>query len=203
MRPPERHDRVRSKLAAAAPRNRRGAREAVITIPGGHCVSPSAKPRNQTAKRFSRRKLNLEDYRALGAYRHALRRFLAYSEAGARRQGLTPQQHQALLAIRAHIGPEPMSVGELAECLLIKNHSAVGLVARLEDRGLVLRAASEVDRRRVVLTLTAEAEAKLEIISRDNLGELKSSAFEIADLLETIARLEQRGVWSPRSGKGS
>lgn len=166
-------------------------------------MPPSVTSPDQPAKRASRRRLKLEDYRALGAYRHALRRFLAYSEAGARKQGLTPQQHQALLAVRAHTGAEPMSIGELAECLLIKNHSAIGLVTRLQERGLVLRATSAMDRRRVVLTLTAEAEAKLEIISRDNLGELKGSAIEIADLLNTIARLEQRGVWSPRAGKRS
>lgn len=166
-------------------------------------MSSSATPRSSAAKRASRRRLNLEDYRALAAYRLALRRFLAFSEAGALRQDLTAQQHQALLAIRAHLGPEPMSVGELAECLLIKNHSAVGLVARLQERGLVVRAPSDSDRRRVVLTLTKEAESKLEIISRDNFGELKRSAFEIADLLETIARLEQRGAWSTPAGKRS
>jgi DNA-binding MarR family transcriptional regulator len=144
---------------------------------------PSAKPR-QT--------LNLEDYRALGAFRAALRRFMAFSEAGARKRDLTSQQHQALLAIKAHAGDEPMTIGELAGCLLIKNHSAVGLVSRLQERGLVERRPSEQDRRRVLLTLTREAERKLAAISRANLGELKSNAAALVDLLETLERLDRR-----------
>ena len=93
----------------------------------------------RTSSRRTVPKLTEEDYAALGAFRHALRKFMAFSEAGARAHGLTAQQHQALLAIRTHAGEEPMSIGELAECLLIKNHSAVGLVGRLQDRGLVVR----------------------------------------------------------------
>src|ERR1700758_132311 len=96
--------------------------------------------------------LEAADYQSLGEFRRAIRDFLAFSEESAREQGVTAQQHQALLAIRAHIGPEAMSIGELADCLLIKNHSAVGLVARLVERSLVKRHASENDRRRVLLT---------------------------------------------------
>jgi hypothetical protein len=40
-----------------------------------------------------------EDYTALADFRHALRQFLAFSEQAATTCGLTPQQHQALLAI--------------------------------------------------------------------------------------------------------
>ena len=39
-----------------------------------------------------------------------------------------------------------MSIGELADSLLIKNHSAVGLVARLVERGLVRRHAAGLSR---------------------------------------------------------
>ncbi|MFL5297037.1 MAG: MarR family winged helix-turn-helix transcriptional regulator [Phenylobacterium sp.] len=119
----------------------------------------------------------------------ALRRFGAFSEAAAQDAGVTAQQHQALLAIRAHGGPEPMSVGELAECLLIKNHSAVELVARLVARGLVSRRPSEADRRRVELWLTSEAEATLEEITRKNLRELSSTAPVFRDLLRTLQRI--------------
>lgn len=135
--------------------------------------------------------LSDDDYRALGAFRLALRRFLAFSEAGARAQGLTTQQHQAMLAIRAHEGTEAMSIGELAETLLIKNHSAVGLVDRLVSRGFVRRDSSAADRRRVLLTLTPEAEAVLESISQNNLGELRGSAKAIAALLSTVRGLEK------------
>jgi DNA-binding MarR family transcriptional regulator len=140
----------------------------------------------------------MDDYVALGAFRMALRRFQAYSEAGARAEGLTSQQHQALLAIRAHPGPEPMSIGELAECLMIKNHSAVGLVSRLQARELVLRRISAGDRRRVLLAITPQAERSLATISRGNLAELKSSADAIRQLLEALQRLDERGAGPDR-----
>ena len=142
------------------------------------------------------RRLKTDEYRALGAFRHALREFLAFSEAGSRALGLTPQQHQALLAVRAHVGPEPMSIGELAECLLIKNHSAVGLVARLMDRGLLIRAPSTFDRRRVVLSLTPEAVEMVETISRNNLGELNRASNSFRDLMGALRRLEADGLWA-------
>lgn len=137
-------------------------------------------------------RLTPEDYQALGAFREALRRFMRFSEASAEALGITPQQHQALLAIRAHAGAEAMSVGRLAERLLIKNHSAVGLVARLQERRLVTRETSSEDRRRVLLKLTAQAEQLLETISRNNLRELKSSATVFNELLATIQRIEER-----------
>jgi DNA-binding MarR family transcriptional regulator len=137
-------------------------------------------------------KLTDEDYAALGAFRHALRRFMAFSEAAARSHGLTSQQHQALLAIRTHGGEEAMSIGELAECLLIKNHSAVGLVGRLQDRGLVLRRVSAGDRRRVLLEITPDAERMLATISRSNLAELKSSAETFRNLLAALRDIDER-----------
>jgi DNA-binding MarR family transcriptional regulator len=155
-----------------------------------------------SSRRTTRRKLTNADYQALGAFRQALRRFLAYSEAGARALKLTPQQHQALLAIRAHNGPMAMSVGELADCLLIKNHSALGLVDRLIERGLVTRATSPVDRRRVLLSLTSEGAEMLETISRNNLTQLKSTLPVFTDLISALDQLELPHAPAKRRGEG-
>lgn len=144
----------------------------------------------ESAPRPRRRRLSSADYQALGAFRHALRRFLAFSEAGAEALGLTPQQHQALLAVRAHPGPGPMSVGQLASALLIQNHSALGLVDRLVERGLLMRSEAPEDRRRVVLALSELGARKLEMISRNNLGELKSDLPIFTDLLQALEQLE-------------
>jgi DNA-binding MarR family transcriptional regulator len=129
----------------------------------------------------------------VGAFRRALRRFAAFSEASARDVGLTAQQHQALLAIRAHAGQEPMTIGELADSLLIKNHSAVELVGRLVESALVTRAPSEVDRRRILLRLTPKAEELLEAVTRRNLGELTSNAPIFRELLKTLRRIGKPG----------
>lgn len=155
---------------------------------------PSSPPSPPTRARG--RRLSTADYQALGAFRAALRKFLAFSEAAAREQDLTPQQHQALLAVRAHAGAEAMSVGELARSLLVKTHSAVGLVTRLEDRGLVVRQSSAADRRRILLLLTPEAERRLEAISRANLGELNWASDIFRELMGTLRELDAGGLWT-------
>ncbi len=129
-----------------------------------------------------------DDYQALGEFRRAIRQFLAFSEEGARAYGLTSQQHQALLAIKAHRGPDPISIGDLAQCLLIKNHSAVELVARLVERDLVSRRDDEADRRRVVLALRPRGADILETISRRNLGQLRQGADILAEIIEAAHR---------------
>jgi DNA-binding MarR family transcriptional regulator len=130
--------------------------------------------------------LRQQDYRTLAAFRHALRRFHAFSEDAARAHGLTPQQHQAILALKGHDAAEPMSVGNLAAALLIRHHSAVELVDRLVAAGLVLREGDAGDRRRVALTLTAKAEAVLAELSRTHLAELRRSGPLLAALVRRL-----------------
>ena len=130
-----------------------------------------------------------QDYEALAAFRHAMRRFLAFSEAAARAAGLTAQQHQAILAIKGQGPDAPMSVGDLAEHLVIRHHSAVELVDRLVGAGLVRRAEDAGDRRRVGLRLTEKAEAVLMGLSATHLDELRRSRALLANLL---ARLDAR-----------
>ena len=132
--------------------------------------------------------LTQDDYRALGDFRQAIRQFLAFSEEGAKAHGLTSQQHQALLAIKAHPGPEPISIGDLAASLLIKNHSAVELVARLVERDLVARRDADADRRRVILSLRPRGAEVLEAISRRNLKRLNDGADILVGITEAARR---------------
>jgi len=83
--------------------------------------------------------LSKSDYRALSHFRYQIRRFLHFSEEAARAEGLEPQQHQMLLTIEGSDEDCGPTVGCLAEHLLIRHHSAVGLLDRLEERGLVER----------------------------------------------------------------
>jgi DNA-binding MarR family transcriptional regulator len=101
------------------------------------------------------------DYAALAEFRFALRRFQVFSEAKAAEAGLTPQQHQALLAIRA-AGPDDATIGYVAQRLIVKPHSASELVDRLEAQRLVRREPAPSDRRRALLRLTPQA---IEILS--------------------------------------
>lgn len=126
------------------------------------------------------------DYRQLAAFRHALRRFLRFSEAEAAAQGLTPQQHQALLAIRGAGSAGRLGVGALAEQLQIRPHSAVGLASRLEALGLVRREAGIGDARHVLLALTPAADRLLERLSRAHRDELRRLSPALRDLLALL-----------------
>ncbi|MDO9431919.1 MarR family winged helix-turn-helix transcriptional regulator [Phenylobacterium sp.] len=130
------------------------------------------------------------DYEALAAFRHAVRRYLAFAEAGARSVGLTSQQHQALLAIKAQAVSRPVSIGDLAAELLIKHHSAVELVGRLEKAGFTQRSADVEDRRRVLVSLTASGEGVLAALSVKNLQELRVIAPAFSGLLGQLEKLK-------------
>jgi DNA-binding MarR family transcriptional regulator len=130
----------------------------------------------------SRKPLTETDYQHLAEFRHLLRQFLAFSEDAARTASLSPQQHQALLAIRGF--GSRLTVGELAERLAIKPNSAVGLVDRMVEAGLVLRQTDAKDRRRVELTLTTAASRKLAELSQSHHAELRRLAPSLTPLLK-------------------
>src|SRR3954449_4299966 len=113
-----------------------------------------------------------DDYRHLLELRTGLRRFLRWSEDRARRAGLTPAQHQLLLAIRGHPDERGPTVGEVAGYLLLRHHSAVGLVDRAEGAGLVAREQDADNLSVVRLRLTEQGTAQLEALSEQHLEEL-------------------------------
>lgn len=121
---------------------------------------------------MKRSKLRQADYAALAEFRYLIRRFVDFSERAAREVGLTPRHHQALLAIQGFAAGGPMSVGELAERLRIRHHSAVELANRLCENGLVSRSHDSEDQRRVLLSLTERAEEHLADLSLAHLDEL-------------------------------
>jgi DNA-binding MarR family transcriptional regulator len=114
------------------------------------------------------------EYEKLLAFRTDLRRFLAWSEEQARATGLTPAQHQLLLAIKGHPGEEAPTVGELADYLVTKHHSVVELIDRAVDAGLVERRRNESDGRVVHLLLTPLGEEKIEHLTKLALEQLKN-----------------------------
>jgi len=118
-------------------------------------------------------RISKEEYEFLAEFRWSLRKFLRFSETAARRAGLTPQQHQALLAIKGFRALGRITVGELAERLLLAHHSAVGLTDRLAARGFVKRLSGENDRRLVYLELSARGEGVLEKLSAAHREQLR------------------------------
>jgi DNA-binding MarR family transcriptional regulator len=129
------------------------------------------------------RELTDADFQRLLELRTSLRRFLRWSEEQAAEAGLTPAQHQLLLTIRGHRHPDGPTIGEVATYLLLRHHSAVGLVDRAVKAGLVLRQEDATDRRVVRLRLTP--------LGRDLLTLLSAAHFEELDRL--LPRM--REIW--------
>lgn len=123
------------------------------------------------------------DYQTLAGFRRALRGFAHFSEAEAEGVGLTPQQHQALLAIKAENG---LTVGELADRLLLKPHSATGLVDRMVKSGLIVRQTAQRDRRRAELAMTAKSDGLLKALSGSHRAELRRLKPLLIELLQKI-----------------
>ncbi len=110
----------------------------------------------------NQRHLSKADYETLAKFRYTLRQFLRFSEEAAQRAGVTPQQYQALLAIKGFPKRDSVTVGELAEQLQLRHHSAVGLTDRLVAEKLASRQPSQTDRRRVLIQLTPRGKKVLE-----------------------------------------
>ncbi|MGH8378403.1 MAG: MarR family winged helix-turn-helix transcriptional regulator [Gammaproteobacteria bacterium] len=128
------------------------------------------------------------DYMTLAEFRSTLRKFLRTSEELALSLGLTPQQHQALLAIRGFPGGEPPTISQLAGRLHIRHNSAVGLVNRLVRQRLVKRHASQVDHRQVHAVLTTQGMTMLDKLTQTHRIELRRISAEITRLLIALTR---------------
>ena len=145
--------------------------------------------KKRPAKRVTARAV---DYGALAEFRYQLRKFLAFSEAAAQKAGLTPQQHQALLAIKGFSSSEPISVGDLARFLLIRHHTAVELLDRITKLGLLSRIVDADDGRRVLLKLTRKGEQKLRTLSKIHFEELRSESPALTRILKSFQRARFR-----------
>ncbi len=126
------------------------------------------------------RPLRDSEYALLADFRSKVRGFFAFSKAAVAEAGLAPKQYEALLAVRARRGRE-MTIGDLADELYIRHHSAVGLVDRLEKSGLMMRDNSPAGRK-VVLSLTSRAETVLASLAEVHLMELRRYAPAIIQL---------------------
>jgi DNA-binding MarR family transcriptional regulator len=134
--------------------------------------------------------LDPAQYQALAGFRLAMRRFLAAAEGISKSAGLTQAQYQALLAIKTWPS-HAMTMGDLAEQLLLTHHGAVQLVDRMARVGVVERAPSQTDRRSVIVRLTPEGEAQMEALAALHLREVLRQEPQISRSLRRLRQLAQ------------
>jgi len=128
------------------------------------------------------------EFRALAELRYRIRLFLRESDASARAVGLEPQQYLMLLAIRGLPEGVPAKIQTLADRLSLKHHSAVELLDRLEQRGLVRRTRSKEDRRQVLVSLLPRGEKLLETVVQQRISELRASGRELVKAIDALLR---------------
>lgn len=132
------------------------------------------------------------EYQRLLAFRILLRRFDQWSARQALDSGLTHAQHQLLLAIRGHANPRGPTIGELAEYLLVRHHTAVELANRTQELGLIARSRDRDDRRVVRLTLTAKGRRRIRSLSATHMDELRQLAPILSALVEDNGSARRR-----------
>jgi DNA-binding MarR family transcriptional regulator len=123
------------------------------------------------------------DYENLLAFRTSLRRFLHWSQTQAHAVGLTPAQHQLLLAVKGHRGGQGPTVGDLAGYLLLRHHSTVELIDRAVTAGLVERWGDDADGRVTRVRLTTDGESRLNRLAPAHLDELRNLAPVLDELV--------------------
>ena len=137
-----------------------------------------------------------DDYGRLAELRARLRGYLAWAEDAARDAGTTPMQFQLALAVRASADQDGPTVSELAETLLLKHHSVVGLIDRAEAAGLVERHRDADHAARVRVALTADGAALLEQLARRHQAHLAALAPEMHQAWSAFAT-QDNDVASP------
>lgn len=125
-----------------------------------------------------------QELEALANFRYTLRKFLAFSEGAAAEVGLTAQWYQALLVIKTYRGDDHISVGELAEQLMIRDHSAAELVSRLAQAKLVRRKTDPDDRRRSLIVMTPLGNRRLDQLALVHLQKLRENRGAFLNLFD-------------------
>jgi DNA-binding MarR family transcriptional regulator len=138
--------------------------------------------------------LGQADFTRLLELRTGLRRFLRWSEQQAKDAGLTPAKHQLLLAIRGHPNPSGPTVGEIADYLLLRHHSAVGLIDRAVADGLVKRNPDPANKSVVRITLTSTGLDKLDRLSEAHVEELAHLAPTMRALWHALDKVDGQGA---------
>nr|WP_184468013.1 MarR family winged helix-turn-helix transcriptional regulator [Rhizobium esperanzae] len=142
-------------------------------------------------------RLHEGDYEALANLRYRIRRFRQFSAKEAQRLGLTPQQHQALLAIKGQPAGKKMSTRMLAERLLMDRKVADGLVQEFVGKAYIETDPAAAGPSKQFVRLTSKAEGALDRLASAHLFEIRKMAPELMQALRVLQDRQnmQRIAW--------
>jgi DNA-binding MarR family transcriptional regulator len=125
-------------------------------------------------------------YEPLADFRYGLRKFLRFSKDFLASENLTPEQYEALLALKAFSSKNGLLVGELSERLQVKHHTAVSVTDRLSARNLVTRQRDKIDRRKVYVRLTHSGDDLVARLAAPHHKALRAFRGELIDALHRL-----------------
>lgn len=133
--------------------------------------------------------LRQQDYYSLASLRYLLRKFLRFSkELASARAKLTPEQYEALLALKAFSADDGLTVGQLSERVQVKHHTAVSLTDKLAARKLLTKRRGSPDRRYVYVKLTAAGTKLVTALAAAHRRELRTHAAEMIKSLSNLTK---------------
>jgi DNA-binding MarR family transcriptional regulator len=133
--------------------------------------------------------LTRQDYNSMACLRYALRKLLRFSKDFVSDKGkLTPEQYEALLALKAFSNDGGLTVGQLSERVQVRHHSAVSLTDKLAARKLVTKRRGQSDRRYVYVKLTAAGTRLVELLAAGHRREIRAHAPKMIEALRELKR---------------
>lgn len=132
------------------------------------------------------KRITPSEYQAMAELRYRVRLFLREGDAAARSAGLEPQQYLLLLAIRGMPDGASANIQSLADSLLIRHHSAVELVDRLEKNGYVRRVRGREDRREVLVCLLPKGQRVLERVVQQRVSEMRAGGRQLIRAIDAV-----------------
>lgn len=125
----------------------------------------------------------------MASLRYILRKFLRFSkDAVGSKAKLTPEQYEALLALKVFSSDEGLTVGQLSERVQVKHHSTVSLTDKLATRKLVTKRRGTPDRRYVYVKLTPAGIELLKTLAAGHRREIRKHA---AEMIKSLKQLKQ------------
>jgi DNA-binding MarR family transcriptional regulator len=120
----------------------------------------------------------------MASFRYAVRKYLRFSKEFLKSKGkFTPEQYEALLALKTFSTGDGLTVRQLSERVQVKHHTAVSLTDKLAARRLVTKRRGHADRRHVYVKLTGTGERLVAKFAAAHRQELRSRATEMIRLL--------------------
>lgn len=138
--------------------------------------------------------------RRLAEFRFQLRKFLHFSSLAAEAAGVRAQQYQLLQCVWGMPEELDPTIANVAARMLLKHNSAVELVDRTIEQGLLRRCPDPTDHRRILLRMTPLGEKLLGSLAAWHLRELEEAGPELIRALRRVLLTPQQGGGS-RNGE--